>query len=178
MDFRHEDPERARYRDERDDRPAPVDRHQGRPPPGKRTLVSRVYRAAAGPAPSGPDAIAALERAAAAAGRSLPPELRAQLEQALGVSLADVRAHDDAASADAARAITARAYTVGQPGDAAEMEADRFADDFASGGLTRPTAARARLGAAAPGVIHRDANTQDKDAEHEAALATVQGKAM
>jgi hypothetical protein len=194
------------------------DHHEPRPAPGKRSLVSRVYRAASGPEAPGPEATSALERAARTGGAPIPADLRAMLERALGVSLADVRLHADDASAEAAGAIAARAYTIGrdihfargafapdssdgrrliahevahavqhgpgaraaggdlevsQPGDAAEVEADRFADDFVSGTASGPPPARD--GGVARAVVHRD---PDPASENKAALEKIQGYAM
>ncbi|HUS66480.1 MAG TPA: DUF4157 domain-containing protein [Kofleriaceae bacterium] len=187
--------------------------------PGKRDMVSRVYRDAIGPAPSmpGPEAEAALNGAATTGGgHGLPSDLRAELEAALGVDLSGVRLHADGASAEAAQAIRARAYAVGddiffaagayeptaadgkrliahevahtvqqkstpggarqeklevsQPGDAAEVEADRFADAFVSGGSIAPISATPSAAA------HR--HPDPKLEEIKKALEHVQGYSM
>jgi hypothetical protein len=190
----------------------------GRLPPGKRTLVEQAYRKAAGTTSPVADEhqAAAVTAAAGSGGAPLPAELRVMLERALGVSLAGVRLHDDAAAHAAAAAIGARAYAVGQdihfaqgafapydaegrrliahevahtvqqksaaapalpnpaagepfklqagspwgsvqgklavsqPGDAAEVEADRFADAFVAGQPAAP------ITAAPAASLHRD----------------------
>jgi hypothetical protein len=57
---------------------------------------------------------AAIARAAADAGTSLPEDIRRQFGRAMGVDLGGVRVHTGGASAAAADAIQANAYTVGQ----------------------------------------------------------------
>ena len=211
--------DRDRDRDDGRERPMPAPAA-----PGKRDMVSRVYRDAIGQAPSmpGPDAEAALGAAATAGGgHGLPADLRAELEAALGVDLSGVRLHADGASAEAAQAIRARAYAVGddiffaagayepnaadgkrliahevahtvqqkstpagarqeklevsQPGDAAEVEADHFADAFVAGGKTAP------ITATPSAATHRHPDTDAeklKAEEHRKALASIQGYAM
>jgi len=211
--------DRARDLEVEEPEPAPARRYARALAPGKRPLTARVYRSATGPAAASEGGTReVLARAADAGGGSpLPAELRALLEQALGVSLAGIRLHQDGASAAAAAAIGARAYTIGrdvhfasgsfapddpdgqrliahevahavlhagraspagdagaielsQPGDAAELEADRFAEAFVAGRPAEPVAAAAAP--AARPVVHRDpdpaASVSD---EHRAALA-------
>ncbi|HUS66475.1 MAG TPA: DUF4157 domain-containing protein, partial [Kofleriaceae bacterium] len=180
------------------DRPGTGDDTSGRLAPGKRTLVAQAYRSATGTAPPVADEqqTAVVGKAAQGSGVALPAELRARLERALGVSLAGVRLHDDAASHEAAAAIGARAYATGQdihfaqgafapqdpegqrliahevahtvqqksasapavqnklavsqPGDAAEVEADRVADAFVAGQPAAP------ISATPSAALHRD----------------------
>src|SRR5688500_3829745 len=75
--------------------------------PGKRDMVSRVYRDAMGAAPAmaGATEEAALSAASSSGGgHAIPGDLRAELEAALGVDLSGVRLHADGASAEAAQA--------------------------------------------------------------------------
>jgi hypothetical protein len=80
---------------------------------GSNQVVQAALRASLAPSGGGNDASGHLERALSRAGRPLPPELLQRLERAFGVSLGDVRLHDDAAAALASDAVNAHAVTVG-----------------------------------------------------------------
>jgi len=96
--------------------------------PGRRTLtersgpsvdsiaraVMRYLRAQAGDGAVAEGAEAAVARATADSGASLPAGPRARFEASLGVDLGAVRVHTGAASAEAAAAVGARAFAVGQ----------------------------------------------------------------
>ena len=77
-------------------------------------LPARVHRKATAGAAIEPVAGPLLDRAAGEPGAPLPRDLRAELQQALGVDLDAVRVHTGPAAAQAAEAIGARAFAVGQ----------------------------------------------------------------
>src|SRR5262245_27109847 len=82
---------------------------------GKRSLSGMIQRDADGAHGLSPEAImAAVGSASESSGEALPPEFRAELQAALGLSVDGVRVHTGAASEGAASDLSAKAFTVGQ----------------------------------------------------------------
>jgi hypothetical protein len=86
---------------------------QPTPPHSETRLAPRIQRLATGSAEVS-NVPASVEHTLSASGRPLDPTARSKLEPRFGVSFADVRVHDDAASAESAREIGAHAYTHGR----------------------------------------------------------------
>jgi len=67
------------------------------------------------------------------AGRSLEPEVRADMEARLGADFGDVRVHDDSAAHESAASVNAHAYTVGSN---VVFQRDRYEPGSDAGRLT------------------------------------------